>query len=196
MKNKNPKTGKLFCWNGEPVQDVKFGYVVQTKNEEHPMYWYNCEIERQKELGIEPCLIPAISILAKDAKEAFVIANIAGAGVAKLEGLGMWYTPVGHLSLDGEFFEDENFANYEFAQDDYKLYHQALDVWQQTNFPDEWARLQALKKSIEQRKSNCDIDLSKTGLVDCNGNAIKPKPTQGKSGATSLHLKFRNGKKR
>ena len=194
--NKNPKSGKQFYWNGEPVQDVKFGYVVQTKNEEHPMYWYNCEIERQKELGIEPCMIPAISILAKDATSAFVIANIAGAGVEKLEGLGMWYTSVGHLSLSGDFYEDEALAVYEYNKENHALYLEALDVWQQTNFPDEWARLQALKKSIEQRKSNCDIDLSKTGLVDCNGNAIKPQPTQGKSGATSLHLKFRNGKKR
>lgn len=180
-KDLNPKTGKAFQWNGLLIQQARFGYVIQEANIEKPMYWYNWEVEKQKALGIEPCMIPAIEVTASSGKP-FTIANIGGIGIYKLEAGGMWTHP--HLSLDGEFFEDEAFAVYEFSQDDYMIYQKGLENYQREKHPQEFERLQALKKVARPLlPSNEDLGL------------IPSAPKHGKSGATSLHLKFRKGKK-
>lgn len=187
-KNLNPKTGKAFQWNGLLIEQARFGYVIQEPNNEKPLYWYNCEVDRQKKNGIEPCVIPAIEILAKDEKEPFCIANIAGVGIMKLEAGGMWTHQ--HLSLDGKFYEDEAFAIYEYDKIAFGLYITALEAWQETNYPDEFAKMKAMKQSFEKKRG---IDMSKAGLVDAKGNKIER--TINKSGATSLHEKFRKGKR-
>lgn len=175
-KNVNPKTGKAFQWNGLLIEQARFGYVIQEPNNEKHLYWYNCEVDRQKKNGIEPCVIPAIEILAKDEKEPFCIANIAGVGIMKLEAGGMWTHP--HLSLDGQFYEDENFAIYEYSQADFAVYQKGLENWQRAKDPQAWERLEGLRKTAIPKP-----------LLDASGAPIK------KNGTTIYHEKFRKGKK-
>lgn len=177
---------KNYRWNGEPVKKVRFGYVVQKANEEQPMYWYNWEVAKQKALEIEPCMIPAIEVTGSWG-DPFLIANIAGVGVNKLEAGGMWRHQ--HFTLDGKFYEDEAFAVREFSNDDFNIYQTGLDKWQKENYPDAWQRVQDLKNSFAQQKID---DLKTIPLVDQSGNALIKRPSQGVSGATKYH---KNGKK-
>lgn len=180
-KNLNPKTGKAFLWNGEKIESARFGYVVQPPNKEKPLYWYNWEVEKQKALEIEPCMIPAIEITTKDG-DPFIIANIGGIGVYKLEAGGMWTHQ--HLSLDGEFTEDENFAVYEYSQADFAIYHKGLENWQKAKDPQAWERLEALRSSYDKNYLG-----NPNPIVDASGAPIK------KNGTTIYHERFRRGKK-
>lgn len=195
--NKNPKTGAALLWNGEKVKDVKFGYVVQTPNESQPMYWYNWEISKQVENGISSgnfATIPAVQITAKSG-ETFCIANIAGSGVKKMELGGMWNSQVGHLSLDGKFTEHEDLAIYEYNHMNYMVYHAGLEKWQKENFPEVFAKMEALRKVAQSASRPTETKEFTPGAV-IDGNSILAGRKQGISGTTSLHEKFRKGKQR
>lgn len=187
--NKNPKNGREFQWNGEKVKDVKFGYVVQEPNEKQPMYWYNWEVAKQFENGISSgkfATIPAVQITTQTGKP-FCIANIAGMGVRKMENGGMWYSQPGHFSLDGNFTEYEELAIYEYNHLDYVVYQAGLDKWQKENYPEDYAKLEAIKNAYQKPA----IKEFKPGAV-IDGNSLMAAQKHGKSnviGKTKYHGK-------
>lgn len=187
--NKNPISGKAFQWNGEKLKDVKFGYVRQVRNE-RPMYWYNWEIKKQKDLGIVPgdfAIIPAVQITTLTG-DVFCIANIAGQAIQKMEAGGMWHHS--HMSVEKDFTEDDEFAIYEYNHLNLHVYNTGLEKWQKENFPEDFAKLEALKGAINRSQKEFKPGAT-IGLGDIMGAPKhgKASPTPGISGKTIYHGK-------
>lgn len=153
-----------YQWQGEPVS-VRFGYVQQEENTEKPMYWYNFECYNRAQLddtfkpdhfvhanGKHFALIPAIEVTYND--RTFLLANHYGIGVNKLL-KGGWPNST-HFSLDGKFKEScaPYFMYTKFDLEEYERHESARRDWQRKAYPEEFERMEALRKTAINYTAN------------------------------------------
>lgn len=153
-----------YKWQGEPV-NVLFGYVVQYENTGKPMYWYNFECLTSEKLngnrepdhfvmsdGKHVAIIPAIKVISQSGYE-FLLANHFGIGVAKLL-KGGWPNHC-HFSLEGKFEESNEPYNKitSFDLEGYEKHESDRRNWQKKEYPEQFERLEALRRGAQQFKS-------------------------------------------
>lgn len=129
-----------YQWQGEPVT-VEFGRSIVHENKEKPLFWYNYECNSEPPKGT--ACIPSIKVTTKDGSS-FVIANHFGIGVYKLLS-GGWPSHT-HFSVGEDFTEDKDFSITEFDKSCYVAYEAGRTAWQKKNFPEEYERMDALRR--------------------------------------------------
>lgn len=134
---------KKGFWNGEPATFTVVEYEV-TKSEE-PLYWNNLNVGTRRQ---------AIQI--KQDEWIWLIDNQFGDGYYKVTaGKGMWTSA--HKSITGPInviYVPENKWITKIDHVGMKKENDAYEEWQKANHPDDYNRLQSLKKVImsQQRK--------------------------------------------
>ncbi len=135
-----------YQWQGEPVK-YKFGNCIVRENREKPMWWYNFECLTNKvSIGME--CIPVIQVIPKSGRS-FMIANHFGIGHHKLINGG--WPNYAHFSVDGEFSDWPELRYDEFDHEGYSEHEAARRKWQKEKYPEEFERMEALRKTIKFR---------------------------------------------
>lgn len=137
-----------YKWQGEPV-NVRFGNVAVKMNYENPLCWYNFECAKSVTRKSE--CIPALEITTNSGSK-FCISNHHGIGVYKLL-RGGWPDCV-HFSLPNNFATWPSLKETKFDEVRYSKHESERRKWQKETFPEEFEKLQALKKSISKQKDN------------------------------------------
>lgn len=147
-----------YQWHGEPVK-TEFGYCRVTENKEKPLYWYNYEClwddyhQKERRSALEKFAhVPAIRVTSEG--HSFCIANHHGIGVHKLIN-GGWPSHR-HMSLPVEGFVPESelpvderilYAIRKFDLEAFEQYESERRKWQKRNYPEEFARMDELRKA-------------------------------------------------
>lgn len=127
-----------YKWHGKPV-GVTFGICTVQKHEEKPLMWWNYEVH----LGL--LQIPVVRIQTDTA--AFMISNHFGIGVYKLE-RGGW-PDLQHFGISG-MFKARTWGKTNFDQAGFQAREQARSAWQKENFPEEYAKVEALREAARK----------------------------------------------
>lgn len=151
-----------YFWQGEPVL-VDFGAVYIEENIEKPLFWYNYEcnwdvnLNKPKYGEQKGAMIPAIKIYSFQGDELLIISNHFGVGANKLL-KGGWPNHTHFSFSDNVKFESrENLPSYtlqkafkitEFDEEGYSKYEEGRKKWQKENFPEEFEKLERLKKAF------------------------------------------------
>lgn len=150
-----------YFWQGEPVK-TDFGVVVQPENKEKPLYWYNFECnwnvaENKPRYGtVKTCSIPAIKVTTKDG-QVFLIANHFGIGANKLMKGGSPRDTHFSFGDNAKFQGAEDLGVFrnaysirKFDEDGFVEYEAKRERWQKENFPEEFERMENLRKSFKR----------------------------------------------
>lgn len=153
-----------YFWHGEPVK-TDFGAAYVFEYPERPLWWYNFEcnwdvtLDKEKRDTVSVAMLPAIKVTPKNG-DSFYIANHYGIGAHKLRN-GGWPSHK-HFSIgsDAKFEGVEELGSLrnvysirEFDEVGFSQHEAKRERWQKENFPEEYARMQALKESFRiQRK--------------------------------------------
>lgn len=134
---------QIYQWQGEPVK-VEFGYSTVKTVQEKPLWWYNYETSLTHE---DIAVIPAVRVTAYG--EPFILSNHNGIAVNKLSKGGWPNMP--HFSLPSDSFKEcsDEWCNLnEFDELEYSQHESERNKWQKKNFPEEYEKLQSLRRSF------------------------------------------------
>lgn len=130
-------------WNGEPAQISVVEYEV-TKSDK-PLYWNNLHVGTRRQ-----------ALQVNQHGQSFLIDNQFGDGYYKVtEGKGMWRS--GHKSIEKPINvkplpDDQCITVYD--HEGIKKEETTYEDWQKENYPEEYKRLQSLKKTIATHQKN------------------------------------------
>lgn len=134
-----------FQWQGEPVT-VEFGFSIIQENTDRPLYWYNYECFLNGDMG--RTAVESIRITCGNGEQ-FVIANHFNIGVNKLLNGGWPNHKHSSLPDDGFYPDLDDLIKPEdliFNEEEYAEHEAARDKYFEQNYPEDFARLEALKK--------------------------------------------------
>lgn len=150
-----------YMWQGKPCK-VSFGFCIVRENIEKPLYWYNfeCNFDTYLQKPIHDTIKEGILIAIKVTQDdySFCIANHYGIGIHKLINGG--WPNYRHFSAPIESFKEASSKEESYAYritkfdlEGFELYESQRTNWFKRNHPEEYQKLEMLKKSFKTTKA-------------------------------------------